>query len=95
MTCGTFPLQGGLAELTNDRTTGQRLLVSLFRTVIRRQACRPTRTFASHPGVLWAKMVPMDRDLPVTTTLVGVDEDGRDAAVARLRNLFSSRRTVA
>jgi hypothetical protein len=35
-------------------------------------------------------MVPMDKDLPVTTTLVGVDEGDRVAAIARLHDLFSA-----
>lgn len=51
---------------------------------------RPSRTFASNSGVLWGKMVPVNKDLPVAAPLDGADEDDRVAAIARLHDLFSA-----
>ena len=57
---------------------------------MRRPICRPTRMLAPHAGILWAKMVPMHRGLPVATALDGVEEDDRASAIARLHDLFSA-----
>lgn len=45
---------------------------------------------ASHPRILWARMLPMQKGLPVVTALDGVDEDDRVSAIARLHDLFST-----
>jgi hypothetical protein len=45
---------------------------------------------ASNSEVLWAKIVPVNKDLPVAAFLDGVDEDNRVAAIARLHDLFSA-----
>lgn len=59
---------------------------SLLRTDAR---SGPARTFAPNSGFLWAKMVPVNKDLPASAPLDGVDEDARVAALARLHDLFS------
>ena len=50
----------------------------------------PTWASASKSDVLWAKMVPVNEAFPIGASVVGVDEDDRVAAIARLHDLFST-----
>jgi uncharacterized protein DUF1707 len=45
---------------------------------------------ASNSGFIWAKMVHMNEGFSIAALIDGVDEDDRIAAIARLRDLFST-----